>query len=219
MKLKKIKIFCQLLLFVGTVLIVISFISGYFSQRVAIYIKQKATLLSSSYIEEAIREEVIPTIDVEQLIMTKTIGDKVDSVYINTNQVNSIIANVNSSLQNNIYNDDGLDALTNLTLPLGIIFSETLFTNLGPEISIDILPVGSFKSDIVTNIQEYGINNSLLTIDIVVKINFETIVPLNKQGIEVVTNIPIVVQLIQGSIPNYYYHNTNSEFIPGTNIN
>ena len=95
-----------------------------------------------------------------------------------------------------------------------IIISDTLFVNSGPMLKVEMYPVGSFASDIVTNIEEYGINNTLLTISIKIDIMFDTIIPLNKQTINVNCEVPILVQIIQGEVPTYYYQNKDSQYLP-----
>ena len=123
------------------------------------------------------------------------------------------MAKVNNTIKNNIY-DEEHDELQELEIPLGIIISDTLFVNSGPMLKVEMYPVGSFSSDIVTNIEEYGINNTLLTISIKIDIMFDTIIPLNKQTINVNCEVPILVQIIQGEVPTYYYQNKDSQYLP-----
>lgn len=194
-------------LLLGFMLFSVNFISGYFGQRVAVYVKQKAILNTSLLIEETIKKEVLPTIDIENLIKLNTDDNKkVQNVIINTKQINEILANINNSLYDSIKKIEDKIELNNMTLPFGIIISDTLFGDVGPNFRIKIYPLGSVKSDVVTSMDDYGINSSILKIDIVVKINFMTVIPLNKEDIEVVTKVPIVVQIINSEVPRYYYY-------------
>ena len=179
------------------------FINGYFSHRVEVYIEQKTTLYASNYIEEALRTNVAKQIPSEELYtMVTNKDDVVSAIYINTSKVNYILSMVHSSIQ------DSLQTLKDekLTLPFGIIFSETLFSNVGPYLKIRIIPIGSYVCDIVTTMNDYGINNSLFEIDIKVEIQINTILPLKKGTSIVNCNIPLVVQILQGSVPRYYYN-------------
>lgn len=210
---KKITIYLKTLLILGLIIFAINFASGYFGERSAVYIKQKATLAASSLIEKALREGVISSIDIKDLITVIPIDDEQNTLYINTKQVNDIMAKVNNTIKNNIYGEEH-DELQELEIPLGIIISDTLFVNSGPMLKVEMYPVGSFSSDIVTNIEEYGINNTLLTISIKIDIMFDTIIPLNKQTINVNCEVPILVQIIQGEVPTYYYQNKDSQYLP-----
>lgn len=189
--------------------ILIIFIDGYFSERVDVYIKMKASLYSSSIIEKAINEEVVPHLDSEKLLKIIYNGEKVESVYINTNQVNELLALVNASLQKTITafpKDD-------LALPMGLILSDTLFSDFGPNLYVDIYPVGTIATDIVSTTEEYGINSSILKVSIKTTVKFMAMVPLNKEEITVVNNIPLVIQVINGEVPRYY-SNSNDKILP-----
>ena len=214
MRVKKVIFFIKLLIFVLLILIIINFVSGYFSKRVNLYIKQKATTAASLMIANTINDEVLPNIDLNNLINTvKSDSEKIDSIYINTYQVNNILAKTTSAISKQINNMDD-EELTNLQLPLGIIISDVLFYNMGPNINIKIFPVGSAKCDVKSVIEEYGINNSIFRLQVEVKVNFAVVVPLQKDEIEVVTSIPIVVQIIQGEVPRFYFNSKDGKIIP-----
>lgn len=214
MKSKKIKIFFKMALFVVLFLFSVSFISGYFSSRVKMYVKQKAQLEASNLISTTIKTEVLPNIDLENMVKF-IIGEnnKVESIFVNTYQVNQIAAEISENIGDLLRNFDSQD-LKNLSLPLGIILSDTLFSNLGPPINIKIYPIGSIMVDIVSGCEHYGINNSLFTISISVRVIFVTIIPLQRDEVEVAMHIPLIVQIIQGEVPRYYYSNKNNDYIP-----
>lgn len=214
MRVKKFIFFIKLLTFILVVLIIINFVSGYFSDRVNLYIKQKATTATSMIIAKTINDEVLPSIDLNNLINTvKSDNDKIDSIYINTYQVNNILAKTTTAIAEQINNLDD-EELTNLELPLGIIISDVLFYDMGPNINIKIYPVGSVKCDVKSVIEEYGINNSIFRLEVEVKVNFAVVIPLQKDEIEVITSIPIVVQIIQGEVPRFYFNSKDGKIIP-----
>lgn len=202
---KKLKIFLIVTFIMIITLFLINFMTGYFSDRVSVYINNKATVFTTQLFQKALQEEVVSKIDVEQLVyLHKDNEEVIKSVYINTKQVNSILSGVNASLVNN------MQKLTSekLTLPLGIIISETLFYDLGPDLTIHIIPVGKVETDIISKVSPYGINSSLLEVAISVKVQIDTLIPLKKGTAAVAFNIPLVLQIINSDVPRYYY-NTN----------
>lgn len=200
---KKVKFFLFLFILLGLFLFIIQFLNGYFGKRVDLYIHNKTTLYASSYIEEALRKEVTQQIDVEHLYQMKTNDEQVvTAIYINTREINQILSRVHQSIQTSL---TSLEEET-LKLPLGIVFSETLFSHLGPNIHIKIVPVGSYTCDVLTHMDPYGINNSLFQISIQIEIHMDTILPLKKGNTTVQCNIPLVVQVLQGTVPRYYYN-------------
>ena len=97
------------------------------------------------------------------------------------------------------------------------IFGETLFSKIGPDINLRIIPIGTFKCDVISQVSEYGINNSLFEIYILIDMNIESIVPLKRIYSDVKCKIPIVMQIIHGEVPKYYYN--TDEIIPDVNDN
>jgi len=214
MKSKKIKTFIKTTLIVVLFLFCVNFVSGYFSQRVKMYVKQKAQLEASNLISKTIKTEVLPNIDLENMVKI-IIGEnnKVESIFVNTYQVNQIAAKISENLSDLLRSFDSQE-LNNLSLPLGIILSDTLFGDLGPSVNIKIYPVGSIIVDIISECEHYGINNSLLTIFVSVHVMFATIIPFQHDEVQVAMEIPLIVQIIQGEVPRYYYSNKNNDFIP-----
>lgn len=214
MRIKKLIFFIKLFLFLFIIAFTISFISGYFSKRVKLYIKQKATLISSQMIANAIDEEVLPSIDLNNLVNTVyNENQNIDSIYINTYQINDILSKTTASIASHLESLENKE-ITNLTLPLGIIISDVLFYDIGPNIKIKIYPIGAVKSDVISVIEEYGINNSVFKLQIEVKVSFAVVIPLQKEEVNVTTAIPIVVQIIQGEVPRYYFNSAEGKFIP-----
>ena len=214
MKTKKVIFFIKLFTYILVILLVINFISGYFSERVKLYVKQKATTHSSLIIANAINDEVLPNINLSNLIQTvASDNEKIDSIYINTYQVNEILSKTIKSITNQLNNLESED-LNKLGLPLGIIISDVLFYEMGPTINIKIYPVGAVVADVKSVIEEYGINNSIFRLEIEVKVSFAVIIPLQKEEVDVTTSIPIVVQIIQGEVPRFYFNNGSGGLLP-----
>lgn len=199
---KKIKICLTLTIILFLVFGIMNFVSGYFSDRVSVYISNKATIYCSNVIEEAIRDEVVSRIDLESLVTyNKDQDEVVKSIYINTKQVNDILSNVNKSISNNMNKIEN----EKLVLPLGIVLSETLFYDIGPDMTINIVPVGSAITDVVSKVSPYGINSSLFEVSINVKMKVETIIPLKKGLVDISFDIPLVIQIINSDVPRYYF--------------
>lgn len=176
--------------------------NGYFSDRVSIYIENKGTVYTQNYIEQSLRESVINNIDIDSMYYINKNEEEVKQVLINTGQINLILQKINESLDSALLllNDESL------SLPLGIILGETIFSSLGPNIELKVYPVSSYTCDVMSSIEEYGINNSLFEIYIKVRVKIETIIPLRSSVSEVECHIPLVMQILQGNVPRYYYN-------------
>lgn len=218
-KYKKFKIYCVFFTVVFLTVTMIIFISGYFSTRVDYYIAQKVKLQSSFLFEQAIRDAVIPNVDINSILILKySEGEekKIDNVIVNTKEVNSIMSKTLEVINDLFLQIENGIALNELILPLGVVISDTLFQNMGPNIKIKVRPVGSYKVDLITSAESFGINNSILQVLLTLQIDFITIIPFNSQVISVDLNIPLVIEFIQGVVPRYYYYLHNYD--PGPSI-
>lgn len=187
-KKRKLKIkFIMCLIIIG---ISVFFVSGYFSDRVKLYVKQTAINNASIKIAQAINENVLSQMELEN-IFEKEKG------YINTSSVNKILKEVNENISNNL-NDY---AYNRIKIPLGLIFSEVLFSDSKIGLTIKTKPISSFVTDVVSKVEEYGINNSMVTVEIVVKIEVMALIPLNEETFIVESHIPIAMLILEGNVP------------------
>ena len=200
---KKIIICVFLFIFIFFLIISIYYLSIYFSDRTKLFMENKSIIYTQSYLKEAILEDVIEEINISSLYLIKeNSNNQVNSVLVNTAQVNKILGLVNSSLEENMKTIQN----TELQIPFSSIFSEVLFNSFGPNIKLKIFPLGSYKCDVISSATEYGINNTLFEIYINVDIKIETLVPLQRNENVVNCKIPIVMQIIHGEVPRYYYN-------------
>lgn len=90
------------------------------------------------------------------------------------------------------------------TVSTGSITSNPLLSNLGPKIPLNLNVIGDSTSDITTNIKEYGLNNALIEISIVLKSTLVIHMPFLSKEVNIKNTIPLNIELLQGTLPNYY---------------
>lgn len=200
---KKIIIYVFLLLFVILTISTINMLNNYFSKRVELFIENRGILYTQDYIQNTIMENVVNEIKIQDLyLINKNNNEQVQNIIINTAQVNKIFALVNDTLNMSMQTLE----MEALFIPFSSIFGETILSSIGPDIKLSIIPTGSYKCDIVSQATEYGINNSLFEIYILLNVSIESIVPLKRIQSDVQCKIPIVMQIIHGEVPRYYYN-------------
>ena len=90
-------------------------------------------------------------------------------------------------------------------LTLGSVRGSTLFANVGPAIPIKLSFLGQIQSDIDVDIKEYGINNVLVTIYLIINVKEQISMPFSSDKVDIKVREPIVIDLVQGNIPHYFY--------------
>lgn len=90
------------------------------------------------------------------------------------------------------------------SVPVGIIFKNSILSNLGPSIPIRLHYIGDVNSNITTKITQYGINNAMVEIGVKLEMTAQVILPFLTKKLVLECNIPLAIKMIQGSVPNYY---------------
>ncbi|MBS6374912.1 MAG: sporulation protein YunB [Erysipelotrichaceae bacterium] len=88
-------------------------------------------------------------------------------------------------------------------LPLGYLTHISMLSDVGPTLPIRMKILNHVNGEIKTISEPYGMNNTLLKIVLQVRIEAQAITVLNVNDISVVSEIPLVIQLVNGDIPNF----------------
>lgn len=219
------------------VFIIIILLFRIINERINPILFDYATLESRKFasiiINKAIEKNVATDLVIEDLyIVSKKENNEIISVDFNPAIVNKVLTKVTSSVQMNLKNleEGNLDLLEasddvliyydkeNLKkgiifrIPSGIVFNNSLLTNIGPKIPVRFTLVGDVLSGINTKVTNYGINNALLEVSVNIKLTLKVILPISTKEVNVETNVPIAIKMIQGNVPNYYSNGLNSNF-------
>lgn len=190
------------------------------------YAAKKSKTIANVVITQAINDNIYEDMKKENIfIETKdkngnTISTNFNPIIINTilNKVTFCVQDYLEKLEsgeikklhlsNNIMNEYNLKTSRQgviYEIPSGVIFNNALLANLGPKVPVKISINGDVISNIKTDITDYGINNALVKVSVSVKVYIQVIIPFKTEEVIVETDIPIVMQLIKGEVPSYYY--------------
>ena len=164
------------------------------------------TVINKSVLECKIDDEMFliknvnntTIVDYDPIIINKIISDISNRVYDNLKKV--------GEQDEDILNKYNLNK-TVFYLPTGVIFKSIFLNNLGPKIPIKIEIISSVNSNIETKVTEYGINNSLIEVNIKVNVTIRMVLPTSSKSNKISVVVPLTVKIIQGSIPEYYFGN------------
>ena len=223
-------IFIVIMLIIMIVLI-LNFISLKVNPVLLDYAQMEARKIASIIINDAVNQNITNDIDIEELfIITRDTNNEVKTIDFNPIIVNQILTETTILVQSNLrYLEQGKVDMLNLTnnalidynqdklkqgiiyeIPSGVIFGNSFLANIGPKIPVKFSLVGDIVGYINTNVTDYGINNALIEVNIVLELSEQVILPFVSEKITIDTTIPVALKLIQGSVPNYYLNGLNS---------
>lgn len=180
----------------------------------------------SSVVNSAVMEETYKNANLDNLfITTKDNNGNIKSIDFDPNCVNKILVDTYKVVeQNMIYLETGQVEKLNLLnknlslydsnklkkgiiyeLPSGIIFNNVILNNIFPKIPVKIDLIGNILCRLDSDVKSYGINNALITVNIVVEVEVKILLPFVSKNTKIVESIPIVMKIIEGNIPSYYF--------------
>lgn len=224
----RLKVFiCILVLGIILLVLCFRFISNKASPILMEYAELETRKIASIIINNAVAKNVTENIDIEELfLITKDDDGQIKTIDFNPITVNKILTQTTNSVQVNLkYIEQGkvelLDISNNALLeydldklkqgiiyeiPSGVVFNNALLSNLGPKVPVKFNLVGNIVSYINTKVTNYGINNALIEVNIVLELSEQVILPFLTDKIQIMTSVPVALKLIQGTVPNYYFN-------------
>lgn len=93
----------------------------------------------------------------------------------------------------------GSNASITARIPLGAFFKIHLFDTVGVKIPLRIQILQSIYSEITSNVKEYGLNNALVEIQMIIKVNYVMFLPFSSEELGVEIRYPLSMQIFEGN--------------------
>lgn len=88
-------------------------------------------------------------------------------------------------------------------VPVGYLTKISFLANVGPSIPVKMRLLNDVTGRIVTSSEPYGINNTMVKVSLEVTVQAQAITVLNVTPLESKTEIPIIMQLVNGRVPAF----------------
>ena len=228
---KKKKIINKLFILFILIMVVSFFVIKIFDNRVKpillSYAEAETRKLTTLVINKAVTKQIALNMDPDNLYEIETNdNNEINIVSYNSTTVTKILNSITNLVQLNLksieegnidllelpdnYDTDKLKEGIIYEIPFGAITNISFLSNLGPKIPVKLHLIGDVTSGIRSNLTEYGINNALLEIGVNIEVTCRINMPFISKQIKVDNTVPIVIKLIQGKVPEYYFNGFSS---------
>lgn len=213
---KKLGIFLLIMLIVVILaIVVLKTINDKIAPVVMDYSKTEIKRLASTIINRSVNYDLLDNNLMDKLfIVTKNSGEEIITVTLDSNIVNQITDKISDACEDNLrlIEEGKYEALKRkfnigeeyFYVPSGIIFNNSVLSQIGPKIPINLKVIGNVTSGITTEVKDYGINNSLITISVEIQVEMMVILPFSSDYVSITNYVPIAIKLIQGKVPQFY---------------
>ena len=165
------------------------FITQEINRSIMPYLKSIATYQVRSYVNTLLRECVDDTF----LGVSKSNGSY-DVVAIRS-QLVKLVEDASGILERNSNTEIIYE------LPLGTLTQNMWFMNLGPKIPVRMRMLQEVQGEVISEVVEYGLNNALLSIYIVLNVHVEVLAPFHLDELVIQSEIPLVIDVVEGEVP------------------
>ena len=207
-----------LLVIIFIILIISFFIVNYIDKKISPiimdYSKSEIKKIASIIINRSIRDNILDDGILDELFIVGKDNNEITSVTLDSVIVNKITNRISDACEDNLrliekgeYNklrDEFNLGKEYFLVPSGVIFTNSILSNIGPKIPINLKIIGNVTSGIKADVKEYGINNSLITISVEISVELMVILPLSSDYVSITNYVPIMVKLVQGEVPDIY---------------
>ena len=180
----------------------------------------------SSVISSTIITEIANSSDVDNLFITiKDNNGNIKSIDINSPVVNRVLSRASNAVEVNLkylqngdieklnisnnllssYNPEKIKKGIIYEIPSGIIFNNVLLNNILPKIPVKMNLIENIFCRLKTDINSYGINNALIKVNIVIEVEVRILLPFVSTSTKLSADIPILMKILQGDVPSYYF--------------
>ena len=212
---KKMRIFSIIIILIFILsIIILKIVNDKISPLVMEYSISEMKRITSIIINRSINSDMLNKEDMDKLFVINKEDNEIMTLSLDSIIVNKITDIISDECEDNLrlMEEGRYDLLKEkfnigeeyFYVPSGIIFKNTLFSSIGPKIPINLKIVGSVTSGIKTDVKEYGINNSLITISSEITVEMMVILPFSSDYVSITNLVPISIKLIHGKVPQIY---------------
>ncbi len=226
------KLIIVFIIFIIVIVIGFKILNKKISPTLMNYAELEIKRLSTLVVTKAVSKHVTEDLDIENLfIITKDDNGEIKTIDFNSALVNKFLTTTTSSVQVSLrqieqgdidtlqlsddveveFEKDKQEKGIIFEIPMGIVWQNSLLSNLGPKIPVRLNIVGDITSNIKTKVTNYGINNALVEVFINMQIDEQVILPFSSKKISITNDIPVAIKMIQGTVPNYYFNGLEQE--------
>lgn len=214
-----------IVLMIIVIILLLSYVNKKISPVLLNFAEIETTKLANLIINRAINRQVANAINMEEMfVVIKNDEGEIQTIDFNPAVVNKILSTTVNSIQiylkaieqGNIdlielpeeilieYDREKLKKGIIYEIPLGLATNNVFLANLGPRIPVRMGLIGNVVSNVKTKLNQYGINNVLVEVNIEIEVAKQVNIPFLSKRVNIKTSVPLALKVIQGKIPIYY---------------
>lgn len=163
----------------------------------------RARAVATTAVNMALSETSALDIKYEDLMDWKTDSQgNIVAVQPNTGEINRIAASTTTRVQAALRDIKSV----RISVPIGQVFGSAILANLGPWLTVSVVPIGVVSTSVTDQFETAGINQLRHRVYLEIEASVKILVPLVSSNLTVTTSMPIAESIILGDVPQFYVH-------------
>lgn len=175
---------------------------SYFSEATSATILAKSKIVSAKYIESILSSEI--TSNNNKFFYENVNSDGVINASFDVNMANIIVSKTMKKLSK-IADDFNEDCSFDIEVPINYLFMSSSYFLSNVKVKVDCSSLLSYDVRLVSDVKEYGINSSLITLFLNVEIDYQVIIPFVYKDVSNFIQIPLAIEIINGKVPEMLF--------------
>ncbi len=187
------------------------------SKSLSPYVDAEVERLTSNIVNKAVRKRILDG-NYGSFLIDSDDNISYDVVKLNrvkediTGYVDDVLTHLDEAFIEDCYFSEQLKVGKFRRIKNGILAENSIsslrgsviFGNIGPTIPIRLFFVGQVHSDIDVQVKEYGINNAMIEIVLVLTVKEQVMMPLASKSKKIVVRELLGIDIVRGKTPDYY---------------
>ena len=201
-------------------LMVLAFYSVVYTEKiikpnVAALAEVKVKAMITKIVNDAVHEQFQTDAEVSELLTIKTDTEgNITYVESNTSAMNNLATELIQAVQNQYRWKEAVK----LDVPVGSIVGSQILSQVGPNISLKVLPIGMSRANFKTEFESMGINQTKYKVFLQMESQARVLAPFSINNIEIQNNILIAEAIIVGEVPDSYINVPEGSAMDATNF-
>ena len=197
---KKAKRICRLIVILMIAIITTYFIAGAIDPIFEALCGQKAISVAIDTMDKE-TTNILSKYDYSKLIsVEKSETDNTNIVSTDVETLNKIVLDLSVNLNEKFKNLER----EQIGIPIGAFTGSKYVSGIGPKLKIKIVPSGNVVTEVKTEFESKGINQTIYRIYLETKSRINVLTPYKKISREVESKVLLVETLVVGDVPNTY---------------
>lgn len=179
------------------------FVKSYFSEATLSTILAKSKVVSAKYIESIISTEIVS--EDSKLFYESVSEDGLTHASFDVNKANLIVSKTMKKL-GVVADNFNEDCRFDIEVPINYLLSQSSYFLSDVTLKVDCSSLLLYDVKLVSDIKEYGINSSLVSLSLAINIGYQIIIPFIYKDVSNYIEIPLVLEIINGRVPDVLFN-------------